>query len=386
MDKDKDMEASKPNMIYRNLGNSGLKVSVLSYGNWLTAHDPASEEGIIACIKRAYELGINFFDTAEIYGAGVAETIMGKAFKELNVEREELVVSTKLVKCGDGVNDTMLSRKHLTEGIRNSLDRLQLDYVDVVFCHRPDTHTPIEETCRAMDWIVEEGYAFYWATSEWSPEQITQAMEVCKRLGLNKPIADQCQYSALIRDNMEKNLRHCFEEYRYGTTIWSPLAGGILSGKYNSGEAPAGSRYHESDFAKDNIWPRFFGEGKKEDTVKVLKGLEEIANEVGCTQAQLALAWSIVNRDTSTCIFGATKVEQVEDNVKALEVAQKWTKEIEEKVEAVLGNQPTPAMDFSLWAPMKPRRQVALDYNMAPVEDNSLTKKVMDATKAQQKK
>jgi len=201
------MEAARDEMVYRYLGNSGLRVSVLSYGNWLTAHDPKSEEDIIKCIKKAYELGVNFFDTAEIYGAGVAETIMGKAFKELNVERENLVVSTKLVKCGDGINDHMLSRKHLTEGMQNSLKRLQLDYVDVIFCHRPDSDTPMEETCKAMDWIVEEGYAFYWATSEWSPEQITQAMEICKRLKLNKPIADQCQYSALVRDNFEKNLR-----------------------------------------------------------------------------------------------------------------------------------------------------------------------------------
>lgn len=357
-------------MIYRYLGNSGLKVSILSYGNWLTAHDPKSEADIVACIKRAYELGINFFDTAEIYGAGVAETIMGNAFKEMNVPREELVISTKLVQCGTGVNDSMLSRKHLTEGIKNSLSRLQLDYVDVVFCHRPDSQTPMEETCRAMDWIVEEGYAFYWATSEWSSAQITQAMEVCSRLGLNKPIADQCQYSALVRENFEKNLRHCYEEYGYGTTIWSPLAGGLLSGKYNSGEAPAGSRYGDNAWAKDNIWVKYMGDSKKESTVKILHALEEIAKEQNCSQAQLALAWTLVNSDTSTCIFGATKVEQVEDNIKALEVACNWTSELEEKIEKALGNQPEPQMDFNVWAPMKPRRLVALDTNLTyPGED-----------------
>lgn len=367
------MEGSSPSMIYRYLGNSGLRVSVLSYGNWLTAHEVESEEAIKKCIKRAFELGINFFDTAEIYGAGVAETIMGKAIQELDVPREELVISTKLVKCGEGINDSMLSRKHLTEGIRNSLKRLQLDYVDVVFCHRPDSVTPMEETCRAMDWIVEEGYAFYWATSEWSPEQITQAMEICKRLGLNKPIADQCQYSALVRDNFEKNLRLCYEEYKYGTTIWSPLAGGLLSGKYNSGEAPEGSRYKDNQFAKDVIWTKYMSEDKKESTVKALQGLGEIAEELGCSQAQLALAWTIVNSDTSTCIFGATKVEQVEDNIKALEVASKWTPEIEEKIEKLLDNQPEPAMDFNIWGPKKPRRQVALDYNITPPATDALT-------------
>lgn len=373
------MESARDKMIYRYLGNSGLKVSVLSYGNWLTAHDPKSEEAIVKCIKRAYELGINFFDTAEIYGAGVAETIMGKAFKELNVEREELVVSTKLVKCGEGVNDSMLSRKHLTEGIQNSLKRLQLDYVDVIFCHRPDSDTPIEETVKAMDWIVEEGYAFYWATSEWTPEQITQAIEVCKRLKLNKPIADQCQYSALVRENFEKNLRLPYEDYGYGTTIWSPLAGGLLSGKYNSGEAPEGSRYKDSEFARNLIWPKYFGEGKKEGTVKLLKALEEIAAELGCSQAQLALAWTIVNRDTSTCIFGATNEAQVEDNVKALEVAQKWTPELEERIEAALGNQPEPAMDFNIWGPKQPRRKLAVDYNMKTSDDASFIKMVEKA-------
>lgn len=374
------MEESKTSMVYRYLGNSGIKVSVLSYGNWLTAHDTKSEEAIIACIKAAYGLGVNFFDTAEVYGAGVAEEIMGKAFKELNVTRDNLVISTKLVKCGEGVNDSMLSRKHLTEGMQNSLKRLQLDYVDVIFCHRPDSDTPIEEVCRAMDWIVEEGYAFYWATSEWSPEEIIQALEVCKRLRLHKPIADQCQYSALVRDNFEKNLRKPFEDYGYGTTIWSPLAGGILSGKYNDGNAPEGSRYDKEAFASSVIWPQYFGPGKKEKTVETLQGLEAIAKDLGVSQAQLCLAWTIVNKDVSTCIFGATKVEQVEDNIKALDLAMKWTQEIEDKIEKVLGNQPTPAMDFNIWAPKGARRQEVLDFSLAPTDMGELMKTAVKAS------
>lgn len=357
------MEASKPAMKYRKLGNSGLNVSVMSYGNWLTAHDPKSEEAIISCVKRAHELGVNFFDTAEIYGAGVAETIMGKALKELNVPREEIVVSTKIFKCGDGVNDQILSRKHIIEGLRNSLKRLQLEYVDVVFCHRPDSQTPMVETCRAMDWVVEEGYAFYWATSEWTSADISKAMEICEKEGLNKPIADQCQYSAIVRDNFEKNLRHVFEEYGYGTTIWSPLAGGILSGKYNDGNVPEGSRYEKDEYAKSRILKFYFGENVKDKTVKVLQGLAEIAKDVGCTQAQLALAWTLANKDTSTCIFGATKPEQVEENIKAIEIASNWTAELDERIEKVLGNEPEPVMSFNEFKPRTPRRKVALEVS-----------------------
>jgi voltage-dependent potassium channel beta subunit len=350
-------------MVYRTLGNTGLKVSVLSFGNWITGHDAKAEETQIECIKKAYECGVNFFDTAEIYGAGVAETIMGKALKELDVPRSDIVVSTKLFKCGDGVNDTFLSRKHLLEGIKNSLKRLQLDYVDVVFCHRPDSQTPLLETCRAMDWIVEEGYAFYWATSEWTSSEIAAAMEICKKEKLNKPIADQCQYSAIVRDNFEKNLRHSYEHYKYGTTIWSPLAGGILSGKYNSGEIPKGSRYDKDDYAKTRILKFYFGEKVKDKTVKILQGLEEIAKDLGCTQAQLALAWTLANTDTSTCIFGATKPEQVEENIKAVEIASNWTQELEDRIEEVLGNEPEPEMEFNTWAPKKPRRKVALEVS-----------------------
>jgi voltage-dependent potassium channel beta subunit len=358
------MEATAPKMAYRNLGNTGLRVSVLSYGTWLTAHDPKSEQQIIDCIKRSYELGVNFFDTAEIYGAGVAETIMGKGLKELNAPREELVISTKLMKCGSGVNDGMLSRKHLIEGMKNSLKRLQLDYVDVVFCHRPDCQTPMIETCRAMDWIVEEGYAYYWATSEWSSSDIAQAHEICEREGLNKPIADQCEYSAIMRENFEKNLRHSYENYKYGTTIWSPMAGGILSGKYNSGVVPEDSRY-SSDYAKNNLLNRYFGDKIKDNTMRILKGFEEISKELGCSQAQLALAWTLVNSDTSTCIFGASKIEQVEDNVQALQVAINWTQELEDRIEKLLDNQPEPVMDFNEFSSKKSRRQVALDCGMS---------------------
>lgn len=372
-------------MIYRYLGNSGIKVSVLSFGNWLTAHDPKSEEQVIECVKESFKNGVNFFDTAEIYGYGVAEEIMGKAIKELNVPRDELVVSTKLVKCGGGVNDMMLSRKHLTEGISASLKRMGLDYVDIVFCHRPDTDVAIEEVCKAMDWIVEEGYSFYWATSEWQSDDIVQAIEVCKRLRLHKPVADQCQYNAFVRENVEKNFRKPFEEYRYGTTVWSPLAGGILTGKYNDGVAPEGSRYKE-EASTGWIWGKFFGEDKKEATIATLKGLAEVATELGCTQAELALAWVIVNKDVSTAIFGASKISQVQSNIKAVEIASKWTPELEERMEKLLGTQPEPAMDWNSFSPMTPRRLEAIDYDFELPKVSSLMKAAQEEMEKIEKK
>lgn len=359
------MESTSPKdkMIYRYLGNSGLKVSVLSFGNWITGHSQEEEDSQIECIKKSYELGVNFFDTAEIYGAGVAETIMGKGIKALPCERKDLVISTKIFQCGSGVNDTFLSRKHITESIHNSLERLQLEYVDIVFCHRPDLKTPLEETCRAMHWIVEEGLAFYWATSEWSAERISQAMEICKRLKLHKPIADQCEYSALVRENFEKNLRHPFENYRYGTTIWSPLAGGILTGKYNAGTVPEGTRYSDNPFAKNVVLAKYFGDKVKDKNLTILNGLKEIADEQGCTMAQLALAWAIVNKDVSTCIYGATKISQIEDNFGALDVANRWSEELEKKINDLLDNEPAAAMDFNQWKPREPRRGIRVDYN-----------------------
>ncbi|CAI2372577.1 unnamed protein product [Moneuplotes crassus] len=359
------MEQETPKMIYRTLGNTGLKVSVLSFGTWLTAHDEKEEQNIIDCVKRAYELGVNFFDTAEAYGYGVAEKILGKAIKELNVDREDLVISTKTRECGSGVNDKLLSRKHIIEGVKNSLERLQLDYVDILLCHRPDSQTTLVETCRAMDWVVEEGYAFYWATSEWSPSEIAEAYEICEREGLNKPIADQCQYNALYRENLEKNLRHSFEKYKYGTTVWSPLAMGLLTGKYNTGDFPKDARLYSED--GDHKFLRFYfgADGSRRDqTIENLKKFCKIAEEQGCSAAQLALAWTLVNKDVSTCIFGASKVSQLEDNMGALEVASKWTEELENKIEEALGNEPAPETDYNTFAPKRPRRKVALDLDM----------------------
>jgi len=233
-------------MEYRYFGNTGLRVSTLSYGNWVNSNKVEDVEFTKTAIKVCLEYGVNFFDTAEIYGAGNAELAMGKAFKELGVRREDIVVSTKIFKCGNGINDTFLSRKHIIEATNNSLKRLQLDYVDVIFCHRPDNETPLEETVRAMSWLVDQGKTFYWGTSEWTADKICRAIEMCERLNLHKPVVEQPQYNALVRDNFEKTLRRVFSEYKYGTTIWSPLCSGILAGKYNKGDIPEGSRFADN--------------------------------------------------------------------------------------------------------------------------------------------
>lgn len=347
-------------MEYRFLGNSGLKVSLLSFGNWLNSNKPEDYEITRDAMKLCYEAGVNFFDTAEIYGAGQAETLMGKAFKELGFRRESLVVSTKIFSCGTGVNDKFLSRKHIMEAMKNSLARLQLDYVDVVFCHRPDLQTPLEETCRAMHSVIEKGQAFYWGTSEWSADRIAKAIEMCEKLNLHKPIVEQPQYSMLVRNRFENEYRYLFAENKYGTTIWSPLAGGLLAGKYNDGIIPAGSRYETHQAMLDSTWQKYMGPAKKEETLTKLRGLADIAKGLGYSQAQLALAWAIANQDVSTCILGFTRLSQVEENLKALELYKKWSPEIEKSIRDVLCNDPEATMDFRDWAPMKCRRDVAL--------------------------
>jgi len=349
------MAESKTNMEYRNLGPTGLKVSVLGFGNWLTSDQEANQERTTEMIKKSYELGVNFFDTAEVYGSGKAEIAMGKAFKELNLPREQLVVSTKLFWGGKGPNDVGLSRKHIIEGAKNSLKRLQLDYVDVIFCHRPDLETPVEETCRAFDYLINQGLTFYWGTSEWPADRIREALQVCDRLGLHKPVVEQPQYSLFVRERFEKEYHDLFRQYHLGTTIWSPLAGGLLSGKYNEG-LPPGSRYDTDDQMLKGIYNKYFSDEAKEKTFKSLRALGDIAKEVGCSQAQLALAWTLASPNVSVCLFGATKISQIEDNVKAVEIYKKLTPEIIQKIDEAMGNAPAPLTDFRTWKPFKSTR------------------------------
>ncbi len=340
-------------MEYKNLGSTGLKVSVIGMGGFLSSYGPTETENLKQIIKKAYELGVNFFDTAEAYGFGQSETALGKIFKELNLPREQLVVSTKLFwGPGDGPNDVGLSRKHIIEGTNNSLKRLQLDYVDVIFCHRPDFETPVEETCRAFDYLINNGKAFYWGTSEWPVERIMEAFRICEKLGLHKPVVEQPEYSMLNRTKLEKEYLPLFQDHGLGTTVWSPLAAGVLSGKYNNG-IPAGARFDSNDPTMKMFYDIYLGENTRGNTMKILKGLEEIVKELGCTQAQLAYAWVLKNPNVSVCMMGASRVSQLEENIKALEVAKKLTPELLERISKVLENTPTGHFNFKLWKPFK---------------------------------
>jgi len=321
-------------MKYRRLGRSGLQVSELSYGSWVTFGNQLDVEGTKKLIKQAVDAGVNFLDNAEAYASGMSESLMGVALK--SYRREDLVVSTKIFWGGQGPNQSGLSRKHLLEGTRNSLKRLQLDYVDLLFCHRPDPETPIEETVLAMDSIVRSGQALYWGTSEWSAEQITQAIEFAKDYRAIAPVMEQPQYNMLVRDRFEREYKPVFEKYGYGTTIWSPLASGLLSGKYNKG-IPADSR-----LARE-AWIKKLMEDSKtltpENFAKI-EALGKVAEGLGATVSQLALAWTLKNPNVSTTILGASKPEQLAENLKAIDFADKLDDGVLKTIEGILKNKP----------------------------------------------
>jgi voltage-dependent potassium channel beta subunit len=323
---------------------------VIGFGNWLTSDKEEDHITTKNLLKKAYDAGINFFDTAEGYGLGKGEIAFGKALKELNFPREQLVISTKIYFGGYGPNDKGLSRKHVIEGTKNSLKRLQLDYVDVLFCHRPDYNTPVEETCRAFDYVINQGWAFYWGTSEWSAQRIQEAIGVCDRLGLVKPVVEQCQYSAFVRERFEKEYSLLFKQYQFGTTVWSPLAGGILSGKYNT-SIPEGTRFDSDNPVLKMIFDKFFSETKKEETFKKLQAFGDIAKELDCSQAQLALAWTLYSKNVSVALFGATKEAQLDDNLKAIKVVKKLNDEIMERIDKIFDNKPEPDFDFRNMVP-----------------------------------
>ncbi|KAG9309074.1 NADP-dependent oxidoreductase domain-containing protein [Chiua virens] len=333
-------------MPFRRLGPSGLRVPVFSLGGWLTLGGTVVGDPVKEIIKVAYENGINMFDTAEGYAKGRSEVEMGRVIKELGYRRTDMVITTKLFfGTRSGPNDTGLSRKHIIEGTQASLERLGLDYVDVIFAHRPDYSTPMEEIVRAFNFVIEKGWAFYWATSEWSARDIEEAYHVADKLGLIAPIAEQCQHHMFHRERPEKEYAPLYKKYSIGTTVWSALASGLLTGKYNDG-IPENSRFAaHSDFFKDTLKSLNEEEGRAKIS-KVQQLTKFAETELGCSVTHLALAWIAKNPNTSTVILGASKPEQVLDNLKALEVIPKLTPEIVDKIEGILNNKPAPIPTF----------------------------------------
>ncbi|MDR3478202.1 MAG: aldo/keto reductase [Gammaproteobacteria bacterium] len=310
-------------MHYNKLGKSGIRLSEIAFGSWITFAKQLGTKEVKEFMHVAFDHGINFFDNAEGYAHGEAESLMGTAIKDFR--REDLVLSTKIFWGGNGPNDTGLSRKHLLEGTKNSLKRLAIDYVDLLYCHRPDAETPIEETVLAMDYLVRNGYALYWGTSEWSAAQIETAYQIAESMNCIKPSMEQPKYNLFFRNHLENDYLPLFKKYGLGTTTWSPLASGILSGKYDHG-IPRDSRLAQESW----LIPENF-----QQQVDKVKELAKLAQELGCTVAQLAIAWCLKNPNVSSVITGATKIQQLLDNLGAIEVKPKLTDEIMKKINEI---------------------------------------------------
>ncbi len=319
-------------MEYRRLGRAGIKVSVLSFGSWVTFSNQVDIDAAVEMMTAAYDAGVNFFDNAEIYAGGKSEQVMGAALKKLGWRRSSYLVSTKFFwGLNDKVNErNTLNRKRLLEAMDASLKRFELDYVDLVFCHRPDPETPIEETAHAMHDIVSSGRAVYWGVSEWSADEIRAAWNVCDKYGWHKPTMEQPQYNLFWRKRVEDEYKRLYEDIGLGTTIWSPLASGLLTGKYNNG-IPADSRGALPGY-------EWLQKALTDETrIEKVRKLQEVADGLGCSLAQLAIAWCAKNPNVSTVITGASKTAQVHENMKALEVLPKLTSEVMTQIDELVG-------------------------------------------------
>ena len=319
-------------MEYRHLGRTGIRVSELSLGSWISFKNQVDAGGAAEIMAAAYDLGVNFFDNAESYANGKSEEVMGAALKKLGWRRGSYLITTKIYwGLHDNVNEkNTLHRKRLIEGINGSLERLQLDYVDVLYCHRPDKTTPIEETVWAMHNIIEWGKAMYWGTSEWSAAEIVEAIAVAERHHLHKPVTEQPEYNLFERKRFSGEYVRFYREFGYGSTTWSPLATGLLSGKYNAG-IPQNSRagVMKADWLTAAV--------TDQEKLAKVKALEPIAKELNCTLSQLSLAWCLKNPFVSTVITGASRVGQVQENMKASGIAPKLTSEILERINKIFG-------------------------------------------------
>lgn len=323
-------------MQYRRLGKSGLQVSVLSFGSWVTFGAQVGDDTAEKCMKLAYDNGVNFFDNAEAYASGKSETVMGDILKKMNWDRSSYIVSTKVFWGGKKPTQIGLSRKHIVDACHNGLKRLQVDYLDLYFCHRPDPNTPIEETVRAMHDLITQGKVLYWGTSEWTAEQLLEAYRIAKENNLHAPTMEQPQYNLFERQKLEKDYLPVFEKHGMGTTIWSPTASGYLTGKYDNG-TPADTRIDRPgmDWLKDRLVGSAAGDKQEKS-----KKFSALAKEIGTTPARLSVAWCVKNPNVSTAILGASKVEQLEENLKALEALPLLTDEVVAKIEGIFQNKP----------------------------------------------
>ena len=324
-------------MEYRRLGKSGLQLSVLSFGSWLSFKKQINDKTADELMGIAYDNGINFFDNSEAYAGGESEKMMGRVLKQKNWDRSSYTVSSKvffgLYGKENKPNQKGLSRKHLMEACNDALKRLQVEYVDMYFCHRADIETPIEETVLAMNTLIQQGKIFYWGTSEWSGVEIMEAHRVAKEYGLIGPTMEQPQYNSSERKKVERELQHIYDFVGLGTTIWSPLASGLLTGKYNEG-IPKNSRLAltEMGWLKDRLIA--------DDKIKKVKKLSELATKLGVKTASLSIAWCIKNPHVTTAILGATKKQQLLDNLKSIEVVEKLTPDVMEKIEKIMQTKP----------------------------------------------
>ncbi len=329
-------------MEYRRLGTSGLKVSALSLGSWVTFGKQLDMSDAKTLLKTAYDAGINFFDNAEVYEAGESEKIMGDAIEGLGLPRDTFAVSSKVFWGGDKQMQLGLSAKHVRDACDAALKRLKVDYLDLFFCHRPDIDTPIEETVRVMHNLIQQGKVMYWGTSEWSAQQITEAHAVARAHHLTPPTMEQPQYNLLHRDKVEAEFAPLYENFGLGTTIWSPLASGMLTGKYNDG-IPGDSRLALPGYEwLRDLWTNEDGQQKLEK----VRQLTALAKDIGISITHLSLAWCLKNPNVSTVILGASRLVQLEDNLKSLDAIEKLTPKVMKSIETIVANKPAAAERF----------------------------------------
>lgn len=323
-------------MEYRRLGKSGLQVSALSLGSWLTFGKQISDEVAKQLMIEAYEKGVNFFDNAEIYAEGKAEMVMGNILKQVGWRRSSYIVSSK-VYFGDGhkqPNEIGLSRKHIMEACHAALRRLQVEYLDLFFCHRPDKNTPVEEAVRTMNTLIEQGKIFYWGTSEWSAQEIMEAHMVAEKYGLIGPTMEQPQYNMFHRHKVEVEFNQIYKTVGLGTTIWSPLASGVLTDKYLKGQDVSETRLgmEGMEWLKER--------SLTEERLECVRGLQKIAKDMGTSVAKLAIAWCLKNPNVSTVILGASKLHHLEETLTAIDLLDRMSSDVLDSIEEVLNNKP----------------------------------------------